>query len=298
MTAALGDVELLNVTLETRSSTLSALLPVGSLGEGMYDLSVQSDGQTSTLADAFTVLPASPVIFSLSPSTLIVGAGDTFSLTLEVQAGTQQVDGAFAYLNFDQQYVQVTNITLGESLPLEIQNQFDNSNGSVEIAAGAINNFPTGTFTLATITFQAKNELTETAQAFNSTMPRISDITFGGQSVMDQLVGSTVSIENATLDGFITLQSHPTPPDPSWSVPLSVTLTIPGESRAVYEFTPTTDENGHFSVAAIEPGTYDVRVKKSTTLRNLVTVTLGAGHNSVSLGSLLEGDADNADDAD
>jgi hypothetical protein len=168
VTAALGDVDLLNVTLET-SSTLSALLPVGSLGEGMYDLSVQSDGQTSTLADAFTVLPASPVIFSLSPPPSSLGQATL--LASPSKSKRAQVDGASAYLNFDQEYVQVIDITLGDSLPLEIQNQFDNSNGSVDIAAGAINNFPTGTFTLATITFQAQSELTETAIAFNSTMP-------------------------------------------------------------------------------------------------------------------------------
>jgi hypothetical protein len=95
----------------------------------------------------------------------------------------------------------------------------------------------------------------------------------------------------ADLEASITLQGRPTPPDARWAVPLRVSLTVPGEGVPAYEFTPTTDESGHFTLTGIEAGTYEVRVKHAHTLQNVQTVTLGAGSNTIDLGILREGDA-------
>ncbi|MGB0383616.1 MAG: clostripain-related cysteine peptidase [Ardenticatenaceae bacterium] len=56
VTARLGNVDLLDVTLEN-ANTLHAVVPVGSLSEGTHDLAVESAGQTLTLTDTFTVEP-------------------------------------------------------------------------------------------------------------------------------------------------------------------------------------------------------------------------------------------------
>jgi hypothetical protein len=55
----------------------------------------------------------------------------------------------------------------------------------------------------------------------------------------------------------------------------------------------TTDENGHFTLAGIVPARYEVGVKTSTTLQNMLTATLTAGDNQLDFGTLLEGDANN-----
>jgi hypothetical protein len=81
------------------------------------------------------------------------------------------------------------------------------------------------------------------------------------------------------------LQGRPLAPDPSWSVPLEVTIGGSG-------YLVTTDEWGHFGLAGLVPGTYDIRIKNNHTLGNLrASVTLVAGVNSINLGTLLEGDA-------
>jgi len=59
VTAKLGNVDLLKVTLET-TSTLHAVVPVGRLKEGKYDLTVTSAGHLLNLPQAFTVTAAVP----------------------------------------------------------------------------------------------------------------------------------------------------------------------------------------------------------------------------------------------
>jgi hypothetical protein len=58
-------------------------------------------------------------------------------------------------------------------------------------------------------------------------------------------------------------------------------------------FTPVTDNTGRFTLAGIAAGAYRLQVKNSHTLRNTVDVTLNGGANTVDLGTLREGDANN-----
>jgi hypothetical protein len=108
------------------------------------------------------------------------------------------------------------------------------------------------------------------------------------------LIGDTeTDSDSDSLQGSVTLQGRPTPPAASWSVPLTIILTNPGETTPLYTYVPTTDTSGQFTVSGITPGTYDVWVKNSHTLQNVKTVTLLTGTNVVDFGTLLEGDANN-----
>lgn len=90
-----------------------------------------------------------------------------------------------------------------------------------------------------------------------------------------------------TIQGSVTLQGRPSPPDARWVVPL--TVVVGGSSYDV-----TTDNMGVFTLAGLTPGTHDVSVKNSHTLRNLKSgVTLVNGLNVLDFGTLLEGDANN-----
>jgi len=98
------------------------------------------------------------------------------------------------------------------------------------------------------------------------------------------------------IKGTVNLQGRPAKPDPSWSVPLVVTLHNPGASAPAFTYNVSTDQYGRFSITHPVSGTYlcDIRVKNRHTLRNVkVGVTLLPDDNNIHFGTLLEGDANN-----
>lgn len=96
-----------------------------------------------------------------------------------------------------------------------------------------------------------------------------------------------------TLTGHVLLQARPTPPNPRWSVPLSVTLLNPS-GNYTFEFETNTDQSGYFTLTGdITPGVYQWRVKHPKMLAKAGIVTLVSGANQVEIGPLKPGDATN-----
>ncbi len=93
-----------------------------------------------------------------------------------------------------------------------------------------------------------------------------------------------------TIEGQVTMQRPERPaPDPSWSVPLTVTV-----CSTAYQ--TTTDSAGRFTVSGITSGTCDILVKGAHTLGNVWhNYNLIPGLNAIDMGELREGDA-NGDD--
>lgn len=240
-----------------------------------------------------TPTPVGPVILAMRPITQIVGPGQNFTATVQVIAGAQQVDGAAAYVNFDPAFLQVTNITAGTNLTNTIQSDYDNILGQANFAAGNLTApNPSGTFTLATISFTALTLTPSTTLSLNTSNPRRSDATYGGYSRLGHVENAEVTVANATVYASVNLQGRIAPPDPSWIVPLTLSLSPSGVITPTYAFTSTTDNNGKFAFSEVAPGSYDIRVKNSQTLQNLIgNVYLAPGANSVDLGTLLAGDA-------
>jgi len=146
---------------------------------------------------------AGSVILTINPPALTVGLGEEFSVVIQAQAGSQQVDGASAYINFDPSVLQVVSVTAGSSLPIPIQNRFNNIAGTVDYSAGAFSNFPTGTFTLATVKLTSIATSPGTALTFGSSLPRQSDVTFEGASVLGNTQGGTVIVVACTSCGDV-----------------------------------------------------------------------------------------------
>jgi hypothetical protein len=241
-----------------------------------------------------TTPPVSGVALAIAPPTSMVYVGQTFDLAIQVQAGTQFVDGVAAYLDFNPSLLQVTQITNGAALPLELQKQYSNAAGTVDYAAGALSNFPSGTFTVATVTFGALAQSSGTSVCLHTAAPRQSDVTYGGTSLLPDLQCAIVVISNnATLVGSVTLQGRPARPHASWSVPLTASFTLQGQSTPAYTLPLTTDSMGVFTATSITPGTYTVKVKNSHTLQNVYSTTLSAGVSTFDFGTLREGDANN-----
>jgi len=122
-------------------------------------------------------------------------------------------------------------------------------------------------------------------------------VVYEGLSVLGAHTDGCVTIEaGACITGAVTLQGRPAPPDPSWSIPVTFTLYPSGGITPTYTFAPTTDISGTFTVCEIAPATYDLCVKNAHTLsskRSNVEITLAP--NSIALGTLREGDADDDD---
>jgi len=239
-----------------------------------------------------TTPTGSGVTLALSPVSSTVAVGQTFDLVVQVQAGSQLVDGASAYLSFDPAVLQVVSLTGGTALPSELQKQYNNTAGTVDYAAGALSSFPSGTITVVTITFRANATSAGAQVNFDTAMPRRSDVTYGGASIVGTRQGATVVVSNtASLVGTVGLQGRSAKPAAAWSVPVTATLTLAGQNTPAYSFSLTTDMQGVFTATAISPGTYTLRVKNAHTLQSVQTVTLQAGANAVAIGTLREGDA-------
>lgn len=87
------------------------------------------------------------------------------------------------------------------------------------------------------------------------------------------------------------LQGRPAPPNQQWVVPVSLSLQPVGGGGGQNEIIMT-DSAGTLSMTVqMPPGDYVWRAKNSHTLANSGRATLSAGVNTVQIGTLLEGDA-------
>ncbi|MCD6290369.1 MAG: hypothetical protein J7M34_07690, partial [Anaerolineae bacterium] len=260
-------------------------------------------GEVVTLADyALVLAPRSDLVtLKLSPAVGHVRAGETFRVEMEILAGDQPVDGVNAYLDFDPNVLRVvdeegnpaTRVIPGTALSNVTLNRAINALGRINFAAQG--DAITGRFTVAIARFQAITTTNNVLLTWSVTAPRQSDVTSGGGSVLDGLNGGRIVVRpGARLAGQATMQGRPTPPDPSWRVPLLLSLSRPGEQGPAYLYGTASNQVGAFAMPGVAaPGDYRVRLKGLHTLRNLLPTALSAGANTVDTETLLEGDAYN-----
>jgi hypothetical protein len=139
-----------------------------------------------------------PVGLSLAPAALETGVGQVFQVDVLVEAGDQAVDAAQVGLVFDPAVLQVTGLYDGGTLPNSLLSRYDNSAGTIEYAAGMLSNFPTGTFTLLTIEFEAIAPSAGSSLSLQGGMGLENGATYGGASVL-----------GATNDGLVVVASLP-----------------------------------------------------------------------------------------
>jgi LysM repeat protein len=138
---------------------------------------------------------ANNVTLAVTPGTTTVDPNQTFTVNVEVQAGSGQVDGVETYLNFDPAFLEVTNLSPGSILNVPLVNaSFDNNTGRIAYGAGTFSNFPTGTFTHLSITFRAKTSTGGTPISFITGGFPATDVTFEGSSVLGNTQAATVII--------------------------------------------------------------------------------------------------------
>jgi hypothetical protein len=110
------------------------------------------------------VFAVQPVNIKLIDNAANLYPGDIFSVIVEVSSGSQNVIGMDVFLDFDASKMavldsgpQVSGIQIqeGSTLSTVLLNKADNTQGHIDYSAGTFKPYPSGTFTLATIHFQA-----------------------------------------------------------------------------------------------------------------------------------------------
>jgi len=253
------------------------------------------------------------VTLSLLPASVNTAVGEVFAVDLVAESRTQTFDTVSAYVNFDPAALRcvdaagnpVTAVTPGTTLSTVLQNAVDNSLGRVDYAARVPLGQAgvTGRVQVARLYFKslaATAPLTPTLIEFSWSDPRRSDVVSGISSVLGNMSEARVqAIVPAIVQGQVALQGRPTPPSARWAISLTVELLNPTTGAALQTLATTTDNQGHFTLSGLSAGVYSLRVKGMHTLANRrSSLTLGAGDNTVDMGTLLEGDTDNDNDVD
>jgi len=149
------------------------------------------------------------VDLALLPSSQTVERDIIFEIAITAQCNGQDITGIAASVDFDPNYLEVQSITDGGTLTDFVVSDYDNVAGTIDYNAGTFTQpLPSGTFTVAIITFKAINPDGSISINFSTAFPRESDADFGGDSKLGELHGTTITIiEHSTPD------SENTPPE-------------------------------------------------------------------------------------
>jgi hypothetical protein len=262
--------------------------------------SVTMSGNYTVTANFAQNQVTGPVDLVLLPASQTVGQSDNFTVTIQAQANGQEVSGISAFLDFDPNYFQVASITAGDTLTVPLQNVYDNTAGTLDYSAGVFSNFPTGTFTVATVTFNTSATTTgNTTISFHTSGSRTTDADLGGSSKLNSTTGAAVElVSGINVDISVVLQGGGRP-DAGWIVPATIKFFTPGTTDVLtatplYQFSVNTTKSGGnatCTVPGIQPGTYDVTVVSPHNLLNVKrNVVIPGSGDTVDMGTLLEGD--------
>lgn len=196
------------------------------------------------------LMAAPTVTLSLVPSTLTMAPGETITVTIEVQAGAEPIDGVAAFLDFDPTRFQVSEVSPSTTLPFELVNRFENTLGTLDLVRGALTQpFPSGTFTLATFQLRAMEVPGTSTLSFNQGVPAIerqSDVTSGGVSVLGSVGSLTVEITDA---------SSPTPTRTPTESPTNTPISTPTPTTIVPYPTPTVPKSWRVFIPSVSKNT-------------------------------------------
>ncbi|MFK7925208.1 MAG: malectin domain-containing carbohydrate-binding protein [Bacteroidia bacterium] len=187
--------------------TITALV-LGTLGLGVGTHTVElrvtdSQGLQNTSSVSLDILALSTdVFFTINPALSNVNENDVFTVIVNVETNTQDIDLAEVHLSFDPTVLQVQNLTnlASAQLPLTIINPTPNNvAGTIDFAASKLPpGFPSGNFDLLQIEFVAIGGPTTNIDFTFGTPATIA--TFAFQNVLTGTTGATINVtENPEL---------------------------------------------------------------------------------------------------
>jgi len=156
-----------------------------------------TDPTLPTATSTFTPVPGG-VDLVIDPAIITVGQDNVFTLEVVIQAGSQPVDSAQVYLDFNPTYLNVLALTGGLTLPTELDKSYNNTTGQISYSAVTFGASATGTFTLVTIQFQALAITARTDLTFCFTSPRETKVRDSSVNVLGSSSGGQVEIIAST----------------------------------------------------------------------------------------------------
>lgn len=155
---------------------------------------------------------AASATLSLSPASASVTVGDDVTLTIQVNAGSNQITGAQACLVFDSAKVTFKSISAaGSALSFQTPPSSDDCPGGEPQISRFDFSTASGTFTLGTVTFTAAQGGTSAAITFDNIASYVKDnATLDGDD-------NPVSILTGSSGSALTLNAVPSSPAPSSS---------------------------------------------------------------------------------
>ncbi len=191
------ETELIRPTFAQRAKDQSFICALPSNSSILVSSEEKSEEGLSNIR---SVMENNPAFIAIEPSARTIAEGERFTLRINVQTGSDPIDGVAAYLDFDPSILQLEQIKDLNRFPFVLQNTFDNQSGTLQFAAGTTqNNLLTGAFELAELEFRALQRVQNTGLLFNSTKPRQTDITFRAMSVLGGISNGTITIGNETI---------------------------------------------------------------------------------------------------
>jgi uncharacterized repeat protein (TIGR01451 family) len=145
-------------------------------------------------ADGVAEAQSNTVDIRLIPSRDTVESGASFTINIQIEPNGQETTGVQTFMNFDPTHIQIDSVALVGPINIQLANAVDNSAGTIDLAAGILGVGPNSTFTLATISVQAKSVNTLTSISFSTTFPRVTTASILGSEMQRDLIGTTIAI--------------------------------------------------------------------------------------------------------
>lgn len=141
----------------------------------------------------------------LNPSATTVNPGDNFSVVVQIQSGTNTFNTGEVHLDFDPSVIEVDNVTPGTALGSIAENEYSNTTGTIDFAAGVLGQGASisGNIDLVTVNFTAVAVGSNTF-VFGSVFPRETQVVEGGFNILSGTTGTTITVTNPNTAPFFT----------------------------------------------------------------------------------------------
>jgi hypothetical protein len=140
---------------------------------------------------------------SFQPSTLTPTVGDSFTVPILIDTGTNEVIGAELYINFDSSRLSASSISAGSFFtdPEAISPVISNTNGTISytLYLSPQSQAETGQGTLATITFKALSAGSANISFSSDTI--IGAINEGGVNALASSPSKTITVQTSSSSG-------------------------------------------------------------------------------------------------